>query len=172
MRSEPTTELVAPEAVMGFLIWPENPFWSFQFLRLIAEAYFGGADFTECYLAVRSVKAGDIEGWYERLYALALSLEKQAERIAADGHLVSARQKWLRASNYYRAAGSFHTVCDAPGEQALQGRQRCFQKAAKLTTLAVTPVELPYEGVTLLSLRHSPGASCDKARAITLLGHF
>ena len=172
MRSEPTTELVAPEAVMGFLIWPENPFWSFQFLRLIAEAYFGGADFTECYLAVRDVKAGDIEGWYERLSALALSLEKQAERIAADGHLVSARQKWLRASNCYRAAGSFHTVFDAPGEQALQGRQRCFQKAAKLTTLAVTPVELPYEGVTPLSLRHSPGASCDKARAITLLGHF
>ena len=149
---------------MGFLLWPENPFWSFQFLRLIAEAYFGGADFTECYLAVRDLKAGDIEGWYERLSALARSLEKQAERAARDGHLASARQRWLRASNYYRAAGSFHTVFDAPGIEALQGRRRCFQAAAKLTTPAVIRVEIPYEGVTL------PGYLCmakDRAERAT-----
>jgi hypothetical protein len=48
-----TAEQVAPKTVMGFMLWPENPFWFFQFLRLIAEAYFGGADFTECYLAAR-----------------------------------------------------------------------------------------------------------------------
>ena len=154
MRIEPTAEPVAPEAVMGFMLWPENPFWSFQFLRVIAEAYFGGADFTECYLAVRGVKAGDIEGWYERFFALAAELEKKATCLAKDGHIVSARQKWLRAGNYYRAAGSFHTVFDTRGVEALQGRRRCFQAAARLTTPTVTPVEIPYEGTTL------PGYLC------------
>jgi pimeloyl-ACP methyl ester carboxylesterase len=153
-KLEPSAELVAPEDVMGFMLWPENPFWSFQFLRLIAEAYFGGADFTECYLAARAVKAGDTEAWYDSFHALAAELEQKAERAAANGHIISARQKWLRASNYYRAAGSFHTVFDPRGVSALENRRRCFRAAASQSESAIAAVEIPYESTTL------PGYLC------------
>src|SRR5262245_41201854 len=90
---EPTSALVAPEKVMGFTLWPDSPNWSFQFLKLIEESYFGGADFTECYLAARDIKAGDVEAWHTAFHTLAADLERKADQAMADGHPVSARLK-------------------------------------------------------------------------------
>ncbi len=40
--------------------------------------------------------------WYSEWRALAERIRADADRSAAEGHPVSARESYLRASNYYR----------------------------------------------------------------------
>lgn len=138
-----------PEESMGFMMWPENPNWSFQFIRMAGVAPVGGGDFTEAYLALRDVVVNDIDGWFTSLYGLGERLERAAEKADEEGHRVSARSKWLRACNYYRSAGFFYTPSDRRGIDGITARRRCFQAAARLSNPAITPVEVPYEDTTL-----------------------
>lgn len=130
----------------GFTFWPDNFNWSFQLLRLIAMAPVGGGDFTEVFHAVRDVKSGDEQAWYQALSALAGRLEQEATAAAAEGHRVTANAKLLRASNYFRGSGFFYDIDDDRCLEAMEGRIRCFRAAAALSDPPIETVEIPYEG--------------------------
>ncbi|MFC4054191.1 alpha/beta hydrolase family protein [Actinomadura syzygii] len=158
---KPTTADLSKD-LGGFALWPDNVFWSFQFLRLVGQAYAGGADFTECYLAVRDVQAGDVDTWHDRFTTLAGDLERRAEREAAGGHTVSARDSWLRASNYYRAGAFFYPVPDPRHAAAIEARRRCFLAYAEHADHEIERVEVPYGDETLPGYRFSPSADVQR----------
>src|SRR5215212_4106981 len=72
------------------------------------------------------------------------------------GHTISARDAYLRASSYYRAAylPLYGSPVDPRLVEAFDKETDTFQKAAALMTPPVEPVEIPYEGTTL------PGYFC------------
>ena len=76
-------------------------------LRAIGETYYRGADIGECLSTAYRIKEGDFESWYIEWLNTAQRVHKYAENSLAAGHKVSAREAFLRASNYYRVAEFF-----------------------------------------------------------------
>ena len=80
-----------------------------QFLRTLDYAPLG-AQIGEAWAIAGEVKAGDAESWYNAWSSYADRLYDLAIRSAAAGNRVSARNAFLRASNYYPKRVHFH-VC-------------------------------------------------------------
>lgn len=120
--------------------------FNFEFTRVIGLAPYQGADIEECLQAGRKVKEGDFESWYAAWFELAERIRKLGDRAAADGHDVSAREAWLRASAYYRTAEFYlHGHPDDPRIRATSRLSReCFRRAA-----LAEPVRIPYQNTTL-----------------------
>jgi len=157
MDTSPTIN--RPSRVLGaFAYWPDNPFWSFQFLRMVEQAWSGGADFAECHAVAKDLPVGDGEAWYAGFRHLAARTEDAAENAAIGGHEVSAREFWMRASNYHRAAGFFLSPGDPRHGDGVLARRRCFLAAAERSPAAIEPVEIPYEDTTLPGYRFGPAA--------------
>jgi dipeptidyl aminopeptidase/acylaminoacyl peptidase len=129
--------------------WPGNPFWSFQVVRLVEQANYGGADFAEIHSAVKDLPEGDGEAWYDAFKRLADEVQAKAEGAAAGGHRVSAREAWFRASNYHRSAGFFLSPADPRHGDTVLGRRQCFQAAADRAAAEIRSVEIPFEGASL-----------------------
>ncbi|WP_338460772.1 hypothetical protein [Synechococcus elongatus] len=69
----------------------------------------------------------------------------------AAGHDVSAREAYLRASNYYRTAYLFLYGAPPCSDllQAFERESATFRKFALRADPPLEPVEIPYEGTTL-----------------------
>lgn len=151
--SSTTTDLGA------YAYWPENPFWSFQLLRLIEQANVGGSDFSELHSAVKDLPVGDGEAWLQAFTSLASTVEATAEKDAATGHRVSARDGYLRATNYHRSAGFFLSPADPRHGAGVLARRRCFVAAAALSEAEIEAVEIPYGETTLPGYRFGPAGT-------------
>lgn len=130
-----------------------------QALRTLAHTQFGGADFGECVTTMQRVPPGDRAAWHREWTATADRVAAIGDACFAAGHRVSARECYLRASNYYRT--SYVMLFGAPPAAELVrafGRESAtFRQFAALAEPSVEPVEIPYEGTTL------PGYFCRAA---------
>ncbi|HKN30966.1 MAG TPA: hypothetical protein VJY34_25085, partial [Roseiarcus sp.] len=77
-------------------------------------------------------------------------VEAIAHNCLKGGHVVSAREAFLRASLYWRT-GLFYLESKDPRQLAMYHRHRsCFRKASALFDPPIEPVSIPYEnGKTL-----------------------
>ncbi len=109
------------------------------------------------------IKDGDIESWYSEWNKTASRLERTGEEFLANGHKISAREAFFRASGYYRNAGFFLDI-DPDDPRSFQTWKRsrdCFMKAADLSEGLIKPVRIPFENTSLpayLCLVDSSGA--------------
>ncbi len=94
---------------------------------------------------------GDPASWQKEWTATADRIFTLGEASLAAGHTVSAREAFLRASNYYRAAYLFHF--QAPVSPALTQlydlHVAAFQKAGALLTPPSERIAIPYDGTSL-----------------------
>jgi len=130
----------------------QDPTFSLQLLRVIGETYYKGADIGECLSTAYRIKEGDFESWHKEWLHTAQRVHKYAEDSLAAGHKVSAREAYLRASNYYRVAEFLLMDPEDPRIQTTWGNSKeCFRKAAELFSpqVKVEPIEIPYEQTTL-----------------------
>ena len=138
--------------------------YSFQALRAISQACNGGADIGECLSTVYRIKEGDDESWYREWLSTAQRVEKMAQDFQNQNDQISARECYLRASNYYRSAEFFlHTNPHDPRIVKTWKKSRdCFLKVAALSDGLIRPVEIPFEDTTL------PGYFClvDKSQIL------
>jgi dipeptidyl aminopeptidase/acylaminoacyl peptidase len=128
-----------------------DPTFSSQLLRTIGETYYKGADIGECLSTAYRIKEGDFESWHTEWLKTAKRIHSYADESLANGHIISARDAHLRASNYYRASEFLLIDPHDPRIQTTWGNSKeCFSKAAKLFPFLVEPVEIPYEQGTTL----------------------
>jgi len=134
----------------------KDPQYSFQLLRVLGAAPYGGADIGECLSTAYRIKEGDNESWYAEWLSTAKRLEDAGDTYMSQGHKVSAREAYFRASNYYRTAEFFlRSKTDDPRILETWGKGRdCFRKAAQLSDTPINPVNIPYEDTAL------PGYVC------------
>jgi pimeloyl-ACP methyl ester carboxylesterase len=127
---------------MKQIMFPEDPQFWFETLRLFGHAAYGGADFGEVLAAASQVTPGDYDSWHDAYRALADRLYAEA----ADAGPVTARDLLLRASTYYFSAEFFlHGDPADPRIAAAYDRSvECFRRAG-----VAEPVEIPYEGTVL-----------------------
>ena len=128
----------------------QDPTFSLQLLRAISETYYKGADIGECLSTAYRIKEGDFESWYQEWLKTAKRVHKYADESLAAGHEISAREAYLRASNYYRVAEFLLMDPEDPRiKTTWESSKGCFGKAASLFSPSFEPVEIPYEGTTL-----------------------
>lgn len=121
-------------------------------MRTLAHTLYGGADFGECMVTMQRVPPGDVAAWHREWTATADRVAAMADTCAARGHDVSARAAYLRASNYYRT--SYLLLYGAPPKpelvHAFERESATFAAFASRADPPLEPVEIPYEGTTLL----------------------
>ncbi|MFL6456573.1 MAG: alpha/beta hydrolase family protein [Nitrososphaeraceae archaeon] len=130
----------------------QDPTFSIQLLRAVGETYYKGADIGECLSTAYRIKEGDFESWYKEWLNTAQRVHRYADNSITAGHKVSAREAYLRASNYYRLAEFFLMDPEDPRIQTTWGNSKeCFRKAAELFSppFVIEPIEIPYEQTTL-----------------------
>src|SRR5271167_5077462 len=145
--------------------------FNFQTLRLLGSAASGDAEAGEVLSTAYRIREGDFDSWTAEWLKTAQRVYEIAERSRERGHMVSAREAYFRASNYYRAA-EFYLHGD-PGDPRIIDLSRraraCFEQALDLTPLAVERVAIPYEGTTLPGYFYRADEA--GARAPTLIVH-
>ena len=128
----------------------QDPTFSLQLLRAMGETYYKGADIGECLSTAYRIKEGDFESWYTEWLKTAKRVHKYAESCLAAGHEISAREAYLRASNYYRVAEFLLINPEDPRIQTTWGSSKeCFSSAGRLFSPPFEAIEIPYEGTTL-----------------------
>ncbi|MCT0224021.1 alpha/beta fold hydrolase [Synechococcus sp. CS-1328] len=137
------------------IFFPDPLFERFA-VRALSHALYGGADFGECFVTASQIAKGDPDSWFHAWTATADRVFAIADACAAAGRSVSAREAYLRASNYYRT--SYLPLFGAPVEarlvEAFDREAEAFARAAERMVPAVEAVEIPYEGTSLPGYFH------------------
>ena len=113
------------------LFFADPLFERFAF-RALSHAPYGGADFGECFATASQITPGDGDSWFRAWSATADRVCEIADACAAAGHAVSAREAWLRASNYHRTAWLplFGAPVDVRLVEAFDREAEAFARAA------------------------------------------
>ena len=132
------------------IIFNDDTF-SLQLLRALGETYYKGADIGECLSTAYRIKEGDFESWHSEWLKTAQRIHRYADECLAKGHAISARDAYLRASNYYRISEFMLIDPQDPRIQTTWGNSKeCFSKAAKLFPFIVESIDIPYEEGVML----------------------
>ena len=129
-----------------------NPAFSSQLLRIIGQTYYGGADIGECLSTAYQIKEGDIESWYNEWLKTANRVYGYAKDCISKGHKVSARDAYLRATNYYQNGAAFFLDTDPSDSRIASTWEKgveSYRKAIGLFSNKVEAIEIPYDGTTL-----------------------
>ncbi len=145
--------------------------FDFQILRLLGSAASGDAEVGEVLSTANRIREGDFESWTAEWLKTAQRVKEIAETSQEGDHMVSAREAYFRASNYYRAA-EFYLHGDPSDPRILdlsRSARACFGRALGLTPLGVERVAIPYEDTSLPGYFYRADEA--GARAPTLIVH-
>jgi hypothetical protein len=137
----------------------QDAFTDTLFVLTLSKHAFYGAEIAECYSAAARVTEGDAGSWGAAWNALAEATEETARRAERDGHLVSAREDYLRAVTYYRNVLWSVPASDPAYRDTIAQSRALFRRFADLSVPPIETVEIPYEGATLPGYFLRPDAS-------------
>jgi len=155
-------------STMGLMF--KDDLFDAQFLRTVGHTYYGGADIGECFATASRIRDRDSESWYAAWTALAEKLYDAGQASLVAGRGASARDAFLRASNYFRASYTF--LMAAPVDPRLvtayERQTEAFARACALMRQPAESVRIPFGETTLhgLFLRAS---SSDTPRATLII---
>jgi len=144
--------------------------FSYQLWRAMGASAYGGADIGECLSTASRIKAGDFESWHREWLSTAEKVHAVADKALSEGHLVSAREAYLRASSYYRTAEFFlHSDPKDPRILLTWRKSRiCFRRALGSLPHPAYMVNISYENTTLPGYFFKPDNS-SKPRPTVIL---
>lgn len=135
---------------------PRNPHLRFHFQHRMMEFFFqwisgsahhGGAEPGEIHYAASRIKDGDPESWIHEWTQLADRVLARAVTSATHDHPVSARESYLRACVYRRAALAFVDPTKDPRYRPMYFAAReHFRNAAALCDPPIEGLEIAFEG--------------------------
>lgn len=140
----------------------------FQIIRSIGADVCGGGAIGEILIAREAIADGDPSGWTPAFANLAERVERDGTDRLARGHAISARDAFLRAASYYRAAEYY---ADPRTDRAKTNGLRCreaFLAAARLLPGGVEDLRIPF-GEAPLPGYFLRAASDDVARPTVLM---
>jgi alpha-beta hydrolase superfamily lysophospholipase len=132
-----------------------------QLQRSMAKIVEGCADAGEAIATASVITPGDLDSWYRAWWDTAERIRGIAEASLRAGHSVSAREAYLRASEYYRAAYYYRRrdITDGKMLAAWRAARDNFRKALTLLDLRGEILTVPYEGKQLPGYFFSPDDS-------------
>ncbi|MEW6123518.1 MAG: alpha/beta fold hydrolase [Pseudomonadota bacterium] len=145
-----------------------------QFLRALGHTHDGGADIGECLALAARIPDRDPERWYAEWTALAERIYDAGQASLVAGHAVSARDAFLRASNYFRASYTFlfQPPLDPRAVAAYDRQAEAFARAMALMERPAESIEIPFGDTTLHGLFFAPDTSGTPRRTLILTGGY
>ena len=143
-----------------------SPEMDFQLLRTLGKAD-AAASVGQCLYAAKRINEGCVEDWVEQFTTLAKKARRSAEERLARGHVASARDLFLQASEYNRAAEYYSDPRSFAHHDLGRFASECFQKYVGLIDEPARFVEIPYENGFLPAYFFAP--SEDERRRKTLI---
>ena len=116
----------------------------FSYVRTLMVAPTGGAEINECLLAAERIKENDTESWVRAWVATAEKVAQKAAQALQASQVITARQAYLRASNYYRSAMFYLSHKDDRLDKYLALTREYFQKAAGLFSPPIEAIQIPF----------------------------
>jgi pimeloyl-ACP methyl ester carboxylesterase len=99
----------------------------------------------ECYETASRIEDEKECSYTEAWQVTAERVEEIARKSLAGGHLVSAREAFLRASSYWREVGFYQSTTDPKCRLTWERQRECFTQAGKLMDVPFEVVSIPYE---------------------------
>ncbi len=154
-------------------IYFDNPEFDGQFLRAIGYVPLG-AQVGEAWAIAAQIQPGDTTSWFNAWSSYADRLYELAVKSRAAGHWVSARNAFLRASNYYRTSFIFMFALpvDPRVVEAYDKQTEAFQNAAALFEPPIEILKIPYENATLPGYFIKPDASAVPRKTLLCTGGY
>ena len=121
----------------------------FAFALILGATMNHGCEIGEAFYTANNIKEGDAVSWQDEWIKTARRVETRGEQSMAGGHGVSARDQFMRASYYYRAA-LISMMPDDPRfkKTALKSRS-LLKEAGKRLDPPLEYVEIPFENTVL-----------------------
>ncbi|WP_052515545.1 alpha/beta hydrolase family protein [Dethiosulfatarculus sandiegensis] len=137
---------------------------------VLGSTIFGGCEIGEAFYTVGNIKNGDPKSWQEGWAKLARQVEQRGQWALSAGHRVSARESFLKASNYYRTA-VVSVMPDDPNMKLWGDKCRqTFRQACKLFDPPIEVFEVPFEGTTLPGYFQKVDSSGKKRKTLVMIG--
>src|ERR1700733_8580044 len=89
------------------LLFPDNVQFWYEIVRAFGASSYGGSDFGEVMATAARITSGDYDSWYNEWNRTAEKVAAEAAGQLAQGHHISARDSFLRATSYYRISEFF-----------------------------------------------------------------
>ena len=115
-------------------------------MRSLGAANYGGGTPGEVFATRAEVTGDDPYVWREALAAMGERVLKAGREALESGHRISARDHFLRASMYYRAAEYFADPSGSEAQTWGLASRDAFRAAAELIPDRIEPIEIPFEG--------------------------
>lgn len=130
---------------VGWMQWPDNPDYSFQFMRVLGAAQLGASCISEVFQAGNRIVPGDDETWYRQWTSLGDRNQSRAELARDEKFIETARSNYLRAANYFRCAEFFLHHDDPRRLELLDKIENCSWEYMSRMEVAGEIVKVPYE---------------------------
>jgi hypothetical protein len=150
-----------------------SPMFDFELTRLLGSTSAGGCDICEFLTAVGKIRNNDPESWYNAWKEQGERAEAIGKEAARDGLKPMARNGYLRASNYYRAAAYLFFNNDPRIVPMSERSVAAFERATSFMDGAVMLVDIPYEnGIAMPAYLYLPPPEARLPGKIPLLLYF
>jgi alpha-beta hydrolase superfamily lysophospholipase len=145
--------------------------FEFVFQWILGMQTHGASEVGESFFAASQITDGDPASWVKAWQALAERVEARATSSFERGHFVSAREAYLRAYTYYRAALAFiDPFAESKVMPLHQHAVRCFRLAARLLEPPPEVVEIPFEGNALPGYFFKPLRQSGREKTLLMIG--
>lgn len=142
----------------------------FAFALILGAAVNDGCEIGEAFYTVANIKEGDASSWQEEWIKMAQRVEARGEESLSGGHSVSARNQFMRASYYYRAA-LISMMPDDPRFKTTADKSRTLLiKAGKLLDPPLEYIEIPFEGTVLPGYFRKAGNDLTPRKTLMMIG--
>ncbi len=144
-------------------IYFNQPAFDGQLLRVISHTFTGCSDIGECLSTASHIEGENFDSWHEEWVKTADRLVHIAQESEEKGHYVSARESYLRASNYYRASLFFHYQHPLQPEilEAFHQHVNTFDKAMELSSKNFRKIHIPFEDLSMPGYFYKSSANDD-----------
>lgn len=142
----------------------------FAFALILGATMNHGCEIGEAFYTASKIKEGDAASWQNEWIKTAQRIETRGEQSLSKGHKVSARNQFMRASYYYRAA-LISMLPDDPRfkKTALKGRN-LLKKAGKLLDPPLDYIEIPFENTVLPGFYRKAGKGKTPRKTLIMIG--
>lgn len=141
----------------------------FQLMRSLGAVSSGGGTPGELFHAIAGI-GEDPYAWPPAFEALAKRVDAAGEKAAGKGGRVSARDHFLRASMYWRAAEYFSDPFEPVSRERGLASRASFLRAAAFSDDRIEAVEIPFEGLMLPGYFMTPARGANGRTLLVLTG--
>lgn len=151
-------------------IYFQNDDMDYYLSWALAYSTYSGAQHGECLHTASRIKDGDPDSWAAEWQEEARRVEAVALHSLEGGHLVSAREAYLRAFTYYRLASVGMRPREVRFYETWQDLLSCFRMAAALFNPPIQYIEVPFGASTLPGYFMRVDHSGEKRPTLIIIG--